>query len=77
MLTNLQSEALFKDLFHDDEPENTKRQKVEEPVNLFVNYKETDSQIVENQSHIDVELLDMDMKVDSFQNEKQSHNDDS
>merc|ERR1711907_228234 len=80
VLTNLASEALFKDLFHDnDEPDYNKRQKVEEPVNLFVNYKETDSQIVENQSHIDIDLLDIhvDISKESFRFEKESHSDDT
>lgn len=38
-----------------------KKQKFVDPANRFQNYKETDSQIVENQSHIDDAQLDFDM----------------
>ena len=50
ILKNLESEQAFVDLFNDDieEPACSKQQKVDDNVNRFVNYKETDSQIAEN-----------------------------
>lgn len=53
-LNNLDSEGAFFDIF--EEPV-VKKQKVEDE-NRFVNYKETDSQIADKQSHIDVDLMD-------------------
>ena len=51
------------DIFNDDhEPLVAKQQKVSDDVvenpNKYVNYKETDSQIAENQSHIEDDIFD-------------------
>ena len=75
-LMNLDSEGAFFDLFHDlEEPQVIKRQCVDD-ANKFVNYKETDSQIAENQSHIDGELLEFPFNNWRFEN-KDSFNDDT
>lgn len=72
-----ESEAAFGDLFHDIEEPISKMPKVVDEANRFVNYKETDSQIAENQSHIDGGLLDFQFNSRGFLDKDSVINDDT